>query len=440
MTTAASWVEESFKQFGAALNGKADAAQVLREQGLAAFSAQGFPSSALEDWKYTNNFSKLSKKNFKLAAEQKLTTAQSEKVAIAGLESSRFVFVNGRFAAELSAQKLPAGVTVVALSDALSGKAGTEIQKEASAFLAGNDSFKSESLVAMNLAFLTQGLFIKFAKNTVTNQPIEIVYLATNEMKSSAQYLRNLVVAEDGVQAQLIERFESLASGEYFTNVVANFSLGQNARVEHFKIQNESLEAVHYSKLQVTQLRDSFFSSSVFAFGSQLARNEIDPVLNGEGIDCQMRGLTVIKGEQHVDNTTLLDHAKPHCQSTEHFKGIYADKSKGVFSGTIIVRPDAQKTNAFQANDAVLLSNTASIESRPQLKIWADDVRCTHGATMGQLDDDALFYIRSRGIDLKDARKILVQAFAGEITETVTNAVLREYIQHLLAQKLNEIC
>ena len=273
--------------------------------------------------------------------------------------------------------------------------------------------------------------------------PLQVLYLSTGSSQSSFIPVRNLIVAEAGSSLQVIESYASLANHRtdaehYFTSAVTEVVCREDAVVEHTKIQHEGKQAAHIARLHVHQSARSTFTSHVFNFGGKLVRNEIHPVLDGERIECYLNGLTVISAEQHTDNTTIIDHAKPNCFSRELYKGIYGGSSSGAFSGTIIVRPDAQKTNAIQSNNSLLLTGDATIDTRPQLKIWADDVKCTHGATVGQLDEDALFYMRSRGINEQLAKALLIHAFASDIVSHITRQPIRDFMEQQLIERLRE--
>ena len=279
----------------------------------------------------------------------------------------------------------------------------------------------------------------QLTKNVSLDKPIQLLYLSTRSQNECTQQVRNLVIAGENSCAALVEVCAGLCDATYFSNAVSEFAISEGANFSHTKIQLESENAYHVASSYIEQGKSSVFSTAVFSFGGKLVRNEIWPTLSGEGISSTFNGLSVLDNEQHVDNFTVVDHAMPHCESNELFKGVFGDKSKGAFSGTIIVRQDAQKTNAIQSNNSILLSTEASCDSRPQLKIYADDVRCTHGATVGQLDEQALFYLRSRGIGEKQAKGILVRAFCGDVLAQLGNEELENYIGSILEKKLDKI-
>ena len=421
-----SWSEETLKT----LNGPVS--PEFRKQAFDSFSALGLPSTKQEDWKYTN-VSELAKRKFKTPSSKEFKSDEVNSFIFDEYKGARLVFLNGRFDESLSSfAELPKGVVVSSISEALKGDSKDIVQER----LGKLASTKEEAFVALNTAFLTDGTFIKISKNVKLDEPVQILQITTKDEEDINANLRVLVVAEEGAEANIIERFVGLSSKAYFTSSVAEFSIAPNANVKHVRLQEEGEKAYHYSSIHLYQERDSHFETHTFSLGGKLVRNEIRPVLDGENIMSVLNGLSILSDEQHVDNFTIIDHAKPHSESSELYKGIYADKSNGVFSGQIIVREDAQKTNAFQANNSLLLSNDAKVETRPQLKIWADDVRCSHGATIGQLDDDALFYLRARGIPKDEARNMLIKAFASDVIEGIETPAVESYIESKLAEKL----
>ncbi|MCC6953059.1 MAG: Fe-S cluster assembly protein SufD, partial [Deltaproteobacteria bacterium] len=267
--------------------------------------------------------------------------------------------------------------------------------------------------------------------------PIHFLYCSTGTA-DHASYPRLLLLCGESCSCNVVETFVALSDARYLSAPVTEVVVGANARVTHTKVQAESTSAFHIGSLWVDQARSSNFTSNVFHFGGALVRSEINPVMNGEGSECYLNGLTAVGASQHIDNHTVIDHAKPNAFSREIYKGIYDGSARGVFSGTIIVREDAQKTNAIQQNHSILVSENASVDSKPQLKIWADDVKCTHGATVGQLDEHALFYLRSRGIGKETARNMLLHAFASEVIQHVPQESLRESLEGRLLSNLGQ--
>lgn len=408
----------------------------LRKDALKHFEALGVPTPKNEDWKYTS-LQSLSRTEFRVGATPDTVTATDlEPLFIPGADIIRLVFINGVFSKESSSPMTAEGAVVMPLREALGNKdeAKLILDRHFGKIL----NYREHAFAAFNTALLGEGVYVRALKGKVVAQPIQLIFVSTRGHTASILPVRNFICAEQGAQLRVIETFAGLGENLYLTSAVTEVFCERESVIDHTKVQVESRGAYHMATLGVKQEDGSKFSSHVFSFGGELARNEIHPVLAGENIECLMNGLTVINGEQHVDNTTVLDHAKPNCFSRELYKGIYNDRSSGVFSGTIIVRQDAQKTNAIQSNQTLLLSDEASIDTRPQLKIYADDVKCTHGATIGQLDAAAMFYLRSRGIGKADARNMLIHAFASDIIAYVPLAALREQLERRLMTQLGE--
>lgn len=403
----------------------------MRTQAFEKFCELGIPTTKNEDWKYTNivNLGKLDFRAVNTASVNDVISPESLSSYFCEGKGARLVFLDGVFQESMSDPK----------SLKIERKA-PQIQSE-----------ETSSLAYLNAALALEELTIRIPKKTQIKDLVQIVYLvsgtkptmtATPESLSAENQeglvlpVRLSIIAEEESSLQLVETFVGLGSDRYFSSVYTDIICEAGSNVEHTKVQIESKNAYHVSKLKLVQKEKSKFTSNVFSFGGGTVRNEIHPELDGERIESYLNGLTIIRGNQHVDNTTVIDHAKPNCFSRELYKGVYAEKAKGVFSGTIIVRPDAQKTNAIQSNKSILLSESASIETRPQLKIWADDVKCTHGATVGQLDEDAHFYLRSRGIPEKQAQMMLLQAFVGDIVLHVADESLRKSIEQRVQDAL----
>ena len=290
----------------------------------------------------------------------------------------------------------------------------------------------------MNTAFMFDGVFVEIEKNAQIASPIVVRWIASEKSEKTLFSPRLFLKAGAHSKATIVERFESeKPNTTYLTNAVVESTVGEGAILTHYRVQQESLKAFHISSIRAEIEQNSSFLTHTFSFGSQLARNDVQVRMNGANCQVIMNGLSALQGDQHVANSTLLDHAKPHCESHELYKGIYGGTSEGVFSGTIIVREDAQKTNAIQSNRSLLLTDTATVNTRPQLKIWADDVKCTHGATIGQLDLDGMFYLRSRGISEVEAKNLLIHAFASEVIATVDHDGLRVELEELLSEKLS---
>jgi Fe-S cluster assembly protein SufD len=433
-TDSPTWVQDGFAALESNLNGGCDRPEhLIRRRAFEQLGANGFPTTKVEEWKYTN-LSTVLKTPFSLA-EKKENYSSAQLDAILGEIPSgpRLVFVNGQLQDHLSdISQLDSGVEAVSLSKA----EGSSLEALISEHLGAYANVEASAIVALNTAFLGNGVCVRVKKDVVSETPLEVLYYSTKESKPYVAHNRVLIVAEDGSQVEVNERYFAENGAQYLTSAVAEVVVGKKAKVVQHRLQCESLEAFHVTHCEVRQADDSQYQSHAITFGGSIVRNDINPILLGERTDTVMNGLSILAGTQHVDNHTVLEHVEPNCESNEWYKGIYADKSKGNFSGTIIVRQDAQKTNAIQNNQSLLLSPDAESNAKPQLKIWADDVRCTHGATIGQLDDDALFYLRSRGIPEDKAHHVLHRAFAGDITEQIENQPLREKVEQLLQEKL----
>ena len=343
------------------------------------------------------------------------------------------VCVNGRFAPQLSRlDALPKGVQLLGLEAAIASHP-TLVEP----YLAKLSLTQTSAFTSLNTAFLRDGVVLIIPAGTVIEQPIEVTFASVSEGSGSVSHPRLLIVAAEASQATVLERY--VGSGPAFTNAVGEVWLGPNAVVDHYKLQEEPADSFHIASMFLHSARSATFSSHSLTFGGGLVRNDVMATLDGEGIDCTLNGLYVGRGKQLIDNHTTIDHAMPHCGSHEVYKGILAETSRAVFNGKIIVRPDAQKTDAKQTNKALLLSDEANINSKPELEIFANDVKCTHGAAIGQLDDAAMFYLRSRGLSVRDARAMLVRAFAGDILNRVKIAPVREYLEEILTARLPHV-
>lgn len=432
------WCESRFVELESNLNGsKGGAVHNLKKEAFEAFKEQGFPTPREEAWKYTN-LKELASSDFGRATPSDFGSAEIVAPYLPdGLEAISMVFVNGFYdealSKELSKAEKPKGVSIRPLS---------EVLKTDESELEGvmNELKASEgALVSFNTALFEEGAFIHVEAGVQVETPIQLVFLTTPDQEKALISPRFVIRAEEGASVQVLETWVGLGNGGCFSSPLGQIICGDKAKVEHTKLQMDSESALHLSTLHVTQGAECNVTTRVFSLGGGLVRNEIHPVLNGEFSDTVMNGLSVLGNKQHVDNYTVIDHAVPNCESNELFKGIYGGASRGVFSGTIIVRPDAQKTNAIQSNQSLLLSEDASIETRPQLKIWADDVKCTHGATIGQLDDEALFYLRARGLNEAQARQLLTRAFALDLVEDIELEPLREFILAKLHDRLDSL-
>jgi Fe-S cluster assembly protein SufD len=405
----------------------------VRQAAIEHFAARGFPTTEDEEWRFTS-VAPLTRVPFRPAGPQAVSPAQVERVAFRTGPGSRLVFVNGRYAPELSARgRLPDGVLLGNLAEAL--KAHPD---KVEPHLARHADSEDQAFTALNTAFLHDGAFLFLPRGQVLDEPVHLLFVATAPAGPAVAHPRTLIVAGTSSQARVVESYVGLGEDVYFTNAVTEVVAGENVTLDHYKLQRESRQAFHVHTLQVRQERSSTFANHAVTLGGALVRNEINAVLGAEGCSCTLNGLYLASGRQHVDNHTVIDHALPHCESHELYKGILDGHAHGVFNGKIFVRQDAQKTDAKQTNQTLLLSADATINTKPQLEIFADDVKCTHGATVGQLDAEAVFYLRSRGLGLEAARSLLTFAFANDIIGRVRVEPLRAQLEEALqaAQRL----
>lgn len=406
----------------------------IRQSAMSHFIELGFPTTDHEEWRFTpvTAIEKLPFKPVQNYAADGLTRQSIERFGFGGLNCSRLVFVNGHFSPDLSVikEQLP-GVRISSLA-----RGWSTDRAVMEPHLARHARSDENSFTALNTSFFQDGAFIHIPKGVVLAEPILILYISTAGEAGATSYPRNLIIAERESKATIIESYVSVIDAPYFTNAVTEIVVGENASLEHCKVQRESLQAFHVSAIQMQQERSSRLLSHSIAIGAKLARNDLRDVFEGEGASSVLNGLYMANGDQLIDHHTIIDHAKAHCESHEYYNGVLDDRSRGVFNGKIFVRKDAQKTDAKQTSRALLLSDDAMVDAKPQLEIFADDVKCTHGSTVGQLDDDAIFYLRARGIGLEQARQMLVIAFAGEILERITTDAVRNELDQLLAARL----
>ena len=405
----------------------------MRKAGLARFSEIGVPTLDHEDWRFTNTAA-IAKMPFNPAFDSSdtITAEQLQKFTFAQQAGSRLVFVNGHFAPKLSSVKnLPAGAKVSNLAAALASDAAF-LEKHLGKYAASADN----GFTALNQAFFLDGGFVHVPAGKIVEEPIQFIYVSTGGHSGATIHPRNLVIAEANSSVTILESYVSLGGAGYFTNAVTELFAGDNARLEFVKFQDEAQDAFHMAAFHGEFGRASHVNVHSFALGAKLSRNNIRTKLAGEGLECVLNGLYLTRGEQLADHHMIVEHAEPHCASHEYFNGILDDKSKGVFHGRILVREVAQKTDAKQTNKNLLLSDDATANTKPQLEIYADDVKCTHGATIGQLNEEGIFYLRSRGIGTETARRMLIHAFAGEIIERIQHQAAREEVDKIVWDRL----
>jgi Fe-S cluster assembly protein SufD len=423
-----------FDEFEKSLNGeKSSDFHKVRKDAISKFAELTFPTQKDEEWKYTN-ISSLQKHNFSPAAvEANVSSETINKFLFDKMEHSLLVFVNGNFSSELSKLiDIPKGVIIGSLAEAL--KTNNPIVKEHLGKYAENENY---FFTTLSSAFTKDGAFIYVPDGKIVEDPIHIIFITKSGSEKILTQPRNLFVAGKNSQVTIIEHYVSDEDSVYFTNSVTEIVADENAIVDHIKLQEESNKAFHIARMEVDQERSSNFSSHLISHGAEISRNDFNAKFNDEGSECMLNGLFMIGDEQLFDAHTMIDHAKPHCNSHEHYKGILQDKSKGVFNGKVMVRQDAQKTNAFQQNNTILLSNDAVMNTKPQLEIFADDVKCSHGATIGKLNDEAKFYLKSRGIGEDAATAILIHAFASDVITSIKIPALRNYLEEIISKRFN---
>src|SRR5579862_3145619 len=411
----------------------------LRDRSFQEFQRFGIPTTQVEEFKYLS-LKVLEEGRFRPAYGAILDRHQLEQTPLGALDAITVTFLNGEYAPELSsAHALPEGVFVGTLRDAFLTHEEVVLSKLGTiASLKGRlGSSNDERFVHLNTAYLGEGAFVFVPRGVALERPIHLQWVSVEDHGPFVAHPRNLIVLDENAQAKLIESYVGL-QGVYFTNAVTEAWLGAGAILEATKFQYESPEAVHIAAIAIHQEGNSTVTSNNTNFGGRIVRNDVSVWLNGEHTETWLNGASVGLGQQVVDNHTRIDHAKPNCHSFETYKAILGDHAVGVFNGKIFVYEDAQKTDAKQTNQGILLSPTATFDTKPQLEIFADDVKCTHGATVGQLREDAMFYLRQRGIPKGEAEALLVYAFAAEVLEKVTIQPVREALEKVLFEKLNQ--
>jgi Fe-S cluster assembly protein SufD len=399
----------------------------VRRAAIERFATLGFPTPKIEDWHFTSVVP-IAEREFRLAEPAYATTAADvERFSFGHPEWNHLVFVNGRYVPELSlVEDMPAGVRVGDLAELMHDDPAF-----AERYLTTIANATDNAFTALNTAFMRHGAAIYLPADAVVSGPIHLLFIADGAAAGSVAHPRNLIVAGRNSRATIVESYVSLGDTEYFTNAVTEVAVGDGAQLTHYKLQRQSERAFHVDTTEVHQARDSHYVSFSFATGAALSRTNIYTLLDGDGCGATLNGLYMVDGRQHVDHQTRIEHAQPNCFSREIYKGILDDTSHGVFNGKVFVRPIAQKTDGKQTNNNLLLSRHARVDTKPQLEIYADDVKCTHGATVGQLDEVALFYMKSRGIGAEHARSLLTYAFAADVLEQLEVEPIREELETL---------
>jgi Fe-S cluster assembly protein SufD len=408
----------------------------LRKAGLARFAELGLPTLEQEDWRFTNLalLKNLPFRPARVAPAEGLAATELDTRPFAALPGDRLVFLDGHFAPELSrVGAASGGVLVTPLRTAWQTHAGL-LELHLTRYARG----QGNPFTALNDAYFTDGALIHVPAGRRVEQPIQLVFVATGEEEGRAQHVRNLILAEAGSHGTVVEHYLGRGPAATMTNAVTEVVAADEAVLEHLKFQDESPAAFHFAAVHAQLGRASRVHLHSFALGARLSRHNIHAALNGEGLECVLNGLYLTDGDQLADHYMVVDHAQPHTASHEYFNGILEGRSRGVFHGRILVRSGAQKTDAKQTNKNLLLSDEATANTKPQLEIYADDVKCTHGATIGQLPPEQIFYLRSRGIPLEQARRMLIHAFAGEIIDRVQCTRVREELDGLIWNRLEQ--
>ena len=403
----------------------------IRTEAIKNFEVEGFPTKRQEAWKYTS-LNTVLKHDYSVFPkhEEALEFKDVKKYFIHDIDSYKIIFIDGKYSSHLS-QTTHDGIDVCLMSAALTKPKYRLVIENYFNKIATKDGLSS-----LNTAFSAEGAYIHIPKNKLVEKPIQILHFSTGNEAALMLQPRNLVVVDENSHVQIIERHQSLTDNPVLTNSVTEIFANKRAIVDYYKIQNDRESASLIDNTFINQKRESIAKVHTFSFGGKLTRNNLNFFQNGERIDSTMKGITIIGNKQHVDHNTLVHHIKPNCESHQDYKGIFDDRSSGVFNGKVIVEKEAQKTNAFQANNNVLISDKASINTKPQLEIFADDVKCSHGCTIGQLDDSAMFYLRSRGIPEKEARALLMFAFSNNVLDSVKIPELKNRITRIIANKL----
>ncbi|HEX8713847.1 MAG TPA: Fe-S cluster assembly protein SufD [Terracidiphilus sp.] len=405
----------------------------LRAEGWEIFNSSGIPTVRDEDWRFTN-LAPLARTEFRRAPEATISRAEIETSRPAGA-ACQLVFVNGRFLSELSeVSELPAGLEISNLARALSEKA-----EHVEQHLGRYANLRRDAFAALNTALWEDGAYIRIKRGARIDQPIHLLFVSTATDSPVMTHPRSLIIADSSCQAAIIEDYVSLGPGVAFSNSVTELAAADDAVVSHYLLERENYDSFNVSTLRLEQARNSNVSSHSILLGGGLVRNNVHPVLNGPGAECLINGVFVGGGRQHLDNYMLVEHASPNGSSRQFYNGILDQKARGVFHGRIVVHKDAQKTDAKQTNRNLLLSDDARVDTKPQLEIRADDVKCTHGATIGRIEDAPLFYLRSRGLDEISARNLLLYAFAAECLDRMKEEPARDFVEQFIRQRLQEI-
>jgi Fe-S cluster assembly protein SufD len=407
--------------------------ELVRSSAMERFEQLGFPTVHDEDWKYTN-LAPLAKQSFVPATRPERASFDASHFAYPETTSAHLVVVNGFLSEELSDKTALDSVVAI---DLLAAVADARYNKVARAYLARNAGYHNNGLAALNTAFLQSGLFLLIPKNVKVEKPIQVTFLTDADQTAPASFPRLLIVAEEHSSATLIESFVSTGEEPYFTNAVAEVVVKEGARLEHYRVQRESNKAFHVSLTSAELGRSSSYDTTSINLGGRLARHDISVVMDNEGAECWVDGLYLAGADQHTDTHSVIDHQKPNCTSHQLYKGILDGNARAVFNGKIFVREGAQKTDAMQTNKNLLLSPQARVDTKPQLEIYADDVKCAHGAAVGQIDQEELFYLEARGINPELGRKLLTYGFAEEVIDKIKIDSIKSQLDEIVLRQLN---
>ena len=404
----------------------------IRTDAFQQFEKLGFPSKKLEAWKYTS-LNTILKEDYSIFPdkEKSINLADVKQYFIHDIDTYKVIFIDGKYSSFLS-ETTHDSIDVCLMSSAL-----TKAKYKPVIENYFNKIAKQDNLTSLNTAFSKEGAYIHIPKNTEVEKPIQIINFTTGTEAATMLQPRNLIVVEQNAHVQIIERHQSLTENAVFTNVVTEIYADRHSTVDVYKIQNDHISASLVDNTFIEQQSESIVSVHTFSFGGNITRNNLNFYQRGEHIDSILKGITIIEGKQHVDHHTLVHHIEPNCESHQDYKGIFDERSTGVFNGKVVVEKEAQKTNAYQKNNNILVSDKSTINAKPQLEIFADDVKCSHGCTIGQLDEEALFYMHQRGIGIKEARALLMYAFANTVLESVKIPEVKDRITKLIANKLN---
>lgn len=403
-----------------------------RKEGYQEFAQFGIPTFKNEEWKYTG-IARVFDKDYTFAPAQDVGRELIEDAAIAGLQhANHLVFINGVYSEKDSNIVTKEGIEICSLNEAAKG-AHKDVVAE---YFGKSNLFIKDGIHALNMSLMEDGIFILVKKNQVIEEPVYINQIFDTTQNHSFATPRSLIVVEENAKVQIVESYHTKGSMDSFSNEVMEVIAKENSIVEFYKIQNDAPNAHHAGTTHIRQVGTCLVHSFVLSLNGGMIRNNTDIIMEKEGNEAHMYGLYFLKGHTHVDNHTIVDNTKPNCYSNELYKGILDDYATGVFSGKIYVRPDAQKINAYQSNKNILLSDAATINTKPQLEIFADDVKCSHGCTIGRLDEEALYYFRARGISEQLATSMLLRAFAEEVVEQIKIDSLKEYVEGLIDERL----